>query len=191
MGSLSATPMKKPSTQSLFTSEELISLVEAHIGDPIKRAFALAFLHNPTDAFEAARSPGVWPHNTGYALWAAQNWPQDPEVRSFIEAARAQGDRENFELPSDVEYASLLWRCAQNEQDPETRIKYLRLYAEARGHLKRPAGGLDVAASVTVNNVMIVKDRGEQVLGLAAQQQQKLQSTLGEIIVDMVDDEVT
>lgn len=188
---LSATPQKRLLIPSLSISEELISLVEQHISDPIKRAFALALLKNPSDPFEAARSPGVWPHNTGYALWTAQNWPRDPEVQCFVKAAHSQLSRDDLELPSDTEYASLLWRSAQDVIDPDTRLKYLRLYAESRGHLKRPVGGPEIDASVTVNKVMIVTDRGSDVLGLASIQQQKLQADLGKIIVDMEDDEDT
>ena len=145
-----------------------------------KRAFALAMLRDSDDGWDAASA--VFPYDTGYKVWVKQNWTADPEVQAFVRAAREQMGGEAPELPTETEYAIYLWKCSQKAPDDDTRLKYLRLYAEARGHLKRPAGS-DTSLSIVNNKVMVLQSQGsdEQWEARTKAQQQALQKELSEI----------
>jgi len=141
-----------------------------------KREFAVALLKDTTDPWQAARS--VWPHDTGRAVWCYHHWKNDPDVLAYVAAVHGAEGR-IAELPTSHEYMLYLWKCAHDAPDEDTRIKYLRLYAETAGELKRPQGA-DVEVSVTQNRVMIVNNLGtdEEWEEKAKLQQQQLQRDL-------------
>jgi hypothetical protein len=152
-------------------------------GDPVtlekKRLFAQELAKDPTEPWAAARV--VWPFHTKYAVYVYQTWPQDPEVMAYVEAVHnALGPQ--VMLPTDEEYAAHLWKLAKQAVDEDIRLKYLRLYAEARGHLKRPVGD-DSGVVVNQNRVMIVTSLGsdQQWADQALDQQRALQQELADI----------
>jgi hypothetical protein len=153
------------------------------VADPIKQKFALALAKDPAEAWAAART--VWPDNVNYAVWCYQNWPSDPEVQAYLSAVKeALGSFR--ELPTEHEYAVYLWKLAKDAPDEETRLKYLRLYAEATGQLKRPQGE-GGGVTVNQNRVMVVQHMGEDKDWEAAAraQQQALQRELEAVAEDI------
>ena len=185
MDTASLTTQTKLSTTSLSTLGTRVK-VEDFMVDVHKRAFACAFVRDPADSWAAARK--VWPHNVEYALYCHTYFPQDPEVISYVVAVQKDVGREALELPSAHEYTKYVWDCAQNEMDGDRKLKYVRLYAELQGSLKRPQGA-DTEVNITQNKVMIATDFGKKALSQAVGQQAGLQEMLGEISVDMDDDD--
>lgn len=149
-----------------------------------KRQFAVALAKDPSEPWDAARE--VWPHDTGYAIYVKQNWPKDPEIVAYVEAVHNIAGVAG-QLPTHDEYALHIWKLAKQALDDEIRLKYLRLYAETTGALKRPSGEASVV--VNQNRVMIVERLGsdEEWAAQARGQQQALQEELAEIaeVVDV------
>lgn len=152
-----------------------------------KQQFAIALAKDPAEPWAAAKA--VWPYNTGHAVYVLHNWPADPEIKAYVEAVHDVVGTIS-QLPTPDEYALFIWKLARETRDDEMRLKYLRLYAEARGHLKRPAGD-ESGVVVNQNRVMIVNGLGsdEEWRQQAVTQQRALQNELASIS-DAVEAEV-
>lgn len=144
-----------------------------------KRRFAVALAKDPAEPEVAARE--IWPHNTQFMLYIMHHWTKDPEIMAYVEAVYAVVGTAG-QLPTQEEYALHLWKLAKKAPDEDTRLKYLRLYAEATGQLKRPAGE-GVGVSVTQNRVMVTNNFGsdEEWASKAASSQRALQDELSVI----------
>lgn len=151
-----------------------------------KRQFAVALAKDPSEPWDAARA--VWPHDTGYAIYVKQHWPHDPEIMAYIQAVHDVAGVAG-QLPTQDEYALHLWKLAKQALDDDVRLKYLRLYAETTGALKRPSG--DAGVVINQNRVMIVERLGsdEEWEKTTSGQQQALQEELTAIAeaVDVTD----
>ena len=182
---MSLTPATRLSTFSPFTSG-LPVRVEDYVTDEAAQRFAVAFVKDPTDAWAAAHA--AWPDDPRWKSWAYQNLPGHPQILAFVAAVHELVDRESLELPSEHEYAVFLWKAAQSALDDKIKLSYLRLLAEARGHLKRPQGS-DTNITVNQNRVMIVESQGndDQWEVIAQQQQDNLQDKLSGIAIEEVD----
>lgn len=124
----------------------------------LKTQFAELSLREP-DPFKVALV--VFPNDTGRALRVANEWPNDPEVKTLRQAfVDSEEDGETAFLPTKAEAARLAWNIARDtERMTEDRLKALKLYADIRGFIEKP----QVAVNNTVNNVqrvLVVKDYG-------------------------------
>lgn len=117
-----------------------------------KRAFALAWLRQPDDAFKAACE--IWPNDTQKALKASSFWVRDPEVIAERERLLDEHGEEAF-LPSKHDLAREIWKLTQDGLR-EDRIKAMKLYAEVRGFIEKPQTNVNVDNSKTTHNVMLV-----------------------------------
>lgn len=118
-----------------------------------KQEFAVAFLRYPKDAFKAALE--VFGANVSMAMFAAQEWPLDPAVKRFMEAATGHHGAMHF-LPSKASQAQELWQIANNPmQSMDDRLKAHRLFADICGHIEQK--GVTINNNVTSNRVMVVK----------------------------------
>lgn len=100
--------------------------------DVLKRKFALELARNgqrPEMVSRALLLEPVW------ADWVAANWPSDPEVVAYLDEVGLCDKG----LPTEVSFAHYVWSCAQNATDDRVRFRYLKLYGEIKGLLKRPA----------------------------------------------------
>lgn len=133
------------------TAEELLAK---------KERFAELSLREP-DAFKVALV--IYPDDTGRALRVANEWPNDPQVKTIRESLiEAEEDGETAFLPTKADACRLAWNIARDaDKYTEDRLKALRLYGEMRGFIEKPT-------AVTVNNntqnvsmrVLVVKDYG-------------------------------
>lgn len=146
-----ATPTQPAAVVPTETAEELLAR---------KEQFAELSLREP-DAFKVALV--IYPNDTGRALRVANEWPNDPQVKtlrqSFIDA---EEDGETAFLPSKADACRMAWNIARDsDKFTEDRLKALKLYAEIRGFIEKP----QVSVNNTVNNlvsnkVLIVRDYG-------------------------------
>ena len=145
----------------------------------LMRQYALELAKDPAEPYDAARA--LWPHDTGNAVYVWQNWPNLPEIQAYIRAVHKVVGVAG-QLPTEDEYALNLWKLAKDAPDEDTRLKYLRLFAEATGQLKRP-GGDGGGITVNQNRVMVVNNMGtdQQWSDAAEGQQAHLQQELVEI----------
>lgn len=150
-----------------------------------KRAFALALVKDPAEPLKAGRE--VFPEHTNWALYACQVWRKDPEVLAFLAAVHESVGRE-AELPTSHEYLVFLWKSANNCRDDELRLKYLRLYSEVKGELKRPTGdGEGSQRGGPTVNVMVaplVAPDDKKYFEVAQQAQDQLQARLQKVAED-------
>lgn len=119
----------------------------------LKTAFAAAWLRWPNDAYMAAKS--VEPH-VGKAAWIAQNWTFDKIVLETMAELQRKGGS-SVMLPTHDEFSVKLYHEIDNVKDPETRLKYYKLFAESMGFIRKPdenrnGGGVNVF----YNKVMVV-----------------------------------
>ncbi len=116
-----------------------------------KKQFAMELLHNPTKPFLAAKA--VFPNNTRRALDIYALWPMDEAVIDFQAEFMAEEGNE-FGLPSQEQLARAVFEVAEDQkQDPETRLKYYKLYGDIRGFIKKPDTLIDQSTHNTqVNN---------------------------------------
>jgi len=143
------TPFVAEPTPAALTDDEVLAL---------KERFAELSLREP-DPFKVALA--LFPNDTGKALRVANDWPNDPAVKTFRQSfVDSEEDGESAFLPTKAEASRLAWNLARDsERDGETRHKFLKLYAEMRGFIEKP----QVAVNNTVTNVtrvLVVKDYG-------------------------------
>lgn len=124
----------------------------------LKSAFAAELLKTPNDPFKAALA--VFGADTGRALRAAHEWPNDADV--LAEKARLSGELgEMAFLPGKAELARSIWERAHNERTTtDDYAKLAKLYAEVRGFIDKPTTNINNNV-ITANKVMVVKDHGD------------------------------
>lgn len=126
-----------------------------------KKAFALAWLREPKDAFKAALA--VFGQDTRAALNASTFWINDSEVLAekdrLIQAA--ENGEDSF-LPSKVEMLSDLYQLTKSTYvEGKDKVAAFKLYAEVRGWTPKAGPTVNVDNSKVVNNkVMVIQDHG-------------------------------
>lgn len=143
--------------------------------ESLKDQFAEAALKSPRDLFKAAKT--VFPANMSFALYACNNWGNDPYVierkRDFLEEFG-----EYHYLPSKPQVAREIHDISADVKDPELQLKALQLYSNVRGFIEKP--GTTINNNQISNKVMIVKSHGgddEWEVKLAQQQQTLIESS--------------
>jgi hypothetical protein len=124
----------------------------------LKEQFAELSLREP-DAFKVALV--IYPNDTGRALRVANEWPNDPQVKTFRQSfVDAEEDGETAFLPSKADAARLAWNIARDaDKFTEDRLKALKLYSEIRGFIEKQAVAV-TQNNITQNRVLIVRDHG-------------------------------
>jgi len=133
------------------SAEELIAL---------KEKFAELSLREP-DAFKVALV--LYPNDTGRALRVANEWPNDPQVKEIRQSlVDAEEDGETAFLPTKADASRLAWNIARDaDKFTEDRLKALKLYAEIRGFIEKPAVNVNNNIQNNVSmRVLVVKDHG-------------------------------
>lgn len=118
-----------------------------------KAAYAALLLKDP-DPFRAALT--LFPDNTNRALWVANHWPKDEEVKTLISKVKENNDEMDF-LPGKADLARDIWDRMKGKRpdgstippDSESYTKLAKLYAEVRGFIEKPA------APIVNNNVIV------------------------------------
>lgn len=105
----------------------------------LKQAFGQALLRHPFNPYAAAREIEPTESN-GRAQWIVNNWSNDPVV------VAAMGERvadlgAKAGLPTKDEFALALWQT--DVKDPETKLRYLRTFAEVMGYIEK-GGGINI-----------------------------------------------
>lgn len=121
-----------------------------------KAKFAERLLRRPQAAFEVACEL-FGPMETGRALKASAEWPNDPYVLE-IQAELIEEHGEKHFLPTKEEFARKVIDYADTIRSAEDKLKAYRLYAEVMGYIEKP--GVVVNNNVDNRRVMIVKDHG-------------------------------
>lgn len=139
----------EPTGRTIETDEEIIAK---------KEQFAELLLRE-NEPFKVALV--LYPDDTGRALEIAHKWPIDQQVLAFQQSLKDAEGEITF-LPTKADTARLAWTVARNEEryDGETRHKFLKLYAEIRGFIEKPALNVNQTNNVIQNNVMVVRDHG-------------------------------
>ncbi|HEX2242719.1 MAG TPA: hypothetical protein VHK27_05615 [Gammaproteobacteria bacterium] len=143
-----AEPIDRPQ-KSIETEEEILAK---------KERFAELLLRE-NEPFKVALV--LYPDDTGRALRIAHEWPTDPQVKAFQQSA-IDAEGEITFLPTKADAARLAWNMARDEgKFTEDRLKALKLYAEIRGFIEKPAVNVSQTNNTLVqNNVMVVRDHG-------------------------------
>uniref|UniRef100_A0AAU7YTF4 Terminase small subunit n=1 Tax=Stenotrophomonas phage vB_SmaS_QH3 TaxID=3229738 RepID=A0AAU7YTF4_9CAUD len=117
-----------------------------------KAAYA-ALLLKERDPFKAALQ--LFPDNTNRALWVANHWPNDDEVKAEqTRLSNEEGDSfllSKREFLQDIEQrmrGTVYPNGAVIPPTPEEYAKLAKLYADVRGFIEKPQ------TNVNVNNIM-------------------------------------
>lgn len=154
--------MKLPSEFVLTPPQLIIEKVESDEDILAKKEqFAELSLREP-NSFTVALA--IYPDDTGKALRIANEWPNDPQVKTLKQSfVDAEEDGETAFLPTKGELARLIWTLANDTTldawQRDSRIKALRTYGDVRGFIDRPAivTTNNNTQNVQVNKVMVVK----------------------------------
>lgn len=141
-----------------------------------KKAFAIALLHDPDDAFRAAIS--VFPDNPGKALDIYGPWPHDDIVKAYQnDYLKVKGS--GATLPSKDSYARKVWDMGMDIKNTiDERLKALRLYGDINGMIEKPGTIINPTVQINNNKVMIIESKGSRAEWETAlmEQQRKLKS---------------
>lgn len=123
--------------------------------------FAIGLMRiNPQDkqaVFGLALS--IFPDNTSQALRVANEWPNDPEIKSYRESVLI--DNEIEVLPTKADLCRSIWgKMHEPFTDAEQFSKLGKLYAEVRGFIEKPSTNINTNLQQVVNKVMIVRENG-------------------------------
>ncbi len=147
-----------------------------------KAAYA-ALLLKERDPFKAALQ--LFPDNTNRALWVANHWPIDAEVKAEQERLMGEDDGSSF-LPSKAELARDIWQRMQGTTlangvtippTPEEYAKLAKLYADVRGFIEKPQTNVNVTTNVQrVVEVPVFQSESEWENAAARQQRELLEN---------------
>lgn len=117
--------------------------------DHLKQAFAykLAAKMEPFDAACAVIS------DVGLALWASQNWLNDPAVLAIKEQRLKKIENEKVLLDKNQLAAKALLIADDTAQDAKDRIAALKLYSDIAGY----TGKSEINNSINSNNLKVIK----------------------------------
>lgn len=147
-----------------------------------KAAYA-ALLLKERDPFKAVLQ--LFPDNTNRALWVANHWPIDAEVKAEQERLMGEDDGSSF-LPSKAELARDIWQRMQGTTlangvtippTPEEYAKLAKLYADVRGFIEKPQTNVNVTTNVQrVVEVPVFQSESEWENAAARQQRELLEN---------------
>lgn len=147
-----------------------------------KAAYA-ALLLKERDPFKAALQ--LFPDNTNRALWVANHWPIDTEVKAEQVRLMGEDDGSSF-LPSKAELARDIWQRMQGTTlasgvtippTPEEYAKLAKLYADVRGFIEKPQTNVNVTTNVQrVVEMPVFQDEDAWEAAAAKQQRESLQN---------------
>lgn len=123
-----------------------------------KKKFAIALLHSPSQSFECAKE--VFGDDIGSCLKFHNAWKKDLEVRQF-QADYIKEFGAETTLPSKETMAREVYEVAHDSnQDPETRLKFYKLYGDVQGYIQKPGTTINNNTQLVSNKVMVIKDKG-------------------------------
>lgn len=154
---------------------------EATVTESEEKAAYAALLLKERDPFKAALQ--LFPDNTNRALWVANHWPNDAEVKAEQERLIGVDDGASF-LPSKAELARDIWQRMQGTTlpsgvvippTPEEYAKLAKLYADVRGFIEKPQTNVNVTTNVQrVVEVPVFQDESSWEAAAARQQRELL-----------------
>jgi len=147
-----------------------------------KAAYA-ALLLKERDPFKAALA--LFPNNTNRALWVANHWPNDAEVKA--EQARLTEEAGDMAfLPGKADLARDIWQRMQGTTlpngvtippTPEEYAKLAKLYADVRGFIEKPQTNVNVTTNVNrVVEMPVFANESEWEAEAARQQRELLEN---------------
>jgi hypothetical protein len=145
--------------------------------DLLKEAFVKEWLRTG-DPYKAGLH--CYPADSGRAMRATWEWPNDPEVLAYraelIQEATAEGTVAG--MPSKFEMAREIYQLGQSTAETmEDRLAAFELSAKIMGYIERPSVNVD-NRQINVDNrrVMVIKDHGNDAAweSAAARQQRGL-----------------
>lgn len=137
-----------------------------------KAAYA-ALLLKERDTFKAALS--LFPNNTNRALWVANHWPNDAEVKAEQKRLTDEGGDMAF-LPGKGDLARDIWQRMQGTT-PEEYAKLAKLYADVRGFIEKPQTNVNVTTNVNrVVEMPVFANESEWEAEAARQQRELLEN---------------
>lgn len=147
-----------------------------------KAAYA-ALLLKERDPFKAALS--LFPNNTNRALWVANHWPNDAEVKAEQKRLTDEGGDMAF-LPGKGDLARDIWQRMQGTAlpngvtippTPEEYAKLAKLYADVRGFIEKPQTNVNVTTNVNrVVEMPVFANENEWEAEAARQQRELLEN---------------
>lgn len=147
-----------------------------------KAAYA-ALLLKERDPFKAALQ--LFPNNTNRALWVANHWPNDHEVKAEQNRLTKEGGEMSF-LPGKAELASDIWQRMQGTTlangvtippTPDEYSKLAKLYADVRGFIEKPQTSVNVVNNIPrVVEMPVFADESEWETEAARQQRELLEN---------------
>lgn len=117
----------------------------------LKRAFAEAWLRNPSNAFAAALE--VTGNDPVASTQLANSWVGDSEVKAFKNELITEYGEEYF-LPSKTSMVHDILDRARKCQHDEDYVKLMKLAADMRGFIEKPGVTVNNNTTFTTNKVM-------------------------------------
>lgn len=102
----------------------------------MKRLFAAAWMHDPNNVFDAARTIESDEH---IAYQVAMSWPNDYHVILFkreLQAARGP----LASVPSKEEFAAQVYREITNMKDRKDKLAFMHFFAKLMGYTEETKG---------------------------------------------------
>lgn len=120
--------------------------------EELKLQFADGILRNPENPWDVAKS---LTEDNSLALKMTQLWVKDPLVISEKERLLNERGKTAF-LPDKDDFAREVITEGRKVRDPDTKHKYLRLYADTRGFIEKPTTNINTNVQNVTNRVMMV-----------------------------------
>ena len=146
-----------------------------------KAAYA-ALLLKERDPFKAALS--LFPNNTNRALWVANHWPNDAEVKAE-QSRLSEEEGDSFllskrEFLQDIEArmkGTTLPNGVTVPPTPDEYSKLAKLYADVRGFIEKPQTNVNVTTNVNrVVEMPVFANENEWEAEAARQQRELLEN---------------
>lgn len=97
----------------------------------LKKLFAHALMHQPDNAFAAARQVET---NPGAVSYIATRWPDDETVIFHRREALALSGPLS-QVPTKEEFAAAVYRDLPPVKEADARLRYMRFFAELMGYI--------------------------------------------------------
>lgn len=145
-----------------------------------EKAVYAALLLKERDPFKAALQ--LFPDNTNRALWVANHWPNDDEVKAEqTRLSNEEGDSfllSKREFLQDIEQrmrGTVYPNGAVILPTPEEYAKLAKLYADVRGFIEKPQTNVNVTTNIQrVVEVPVFQDESSWEAAAAKQQRELL-----------------
>lgn len=118
---------------------------EVEVTEGLALAFSKYFLEEK-DALKACFKIWTAREDSSYALKMSAILPKHPLI---IEAIKNSKDNTLIELPTKDEFSQKLWSMVDAAESDDAKVKFMKLYADARGFIEKQAENIN-NQSVTV-----------------------------------------